>query len=175
MKFLMVAASAVALAAAGAPAVAQDTGIYASAGYAATDRDDASLGAIQGRIGARLMPFLGVEGEGAIGVKSDDVNIAGTPVEVELNHQLAAYAVGFIPVSQNLDIIGRVGFGTSEIEASAGGTSVEADGESVNYGVGAQYFFTGADGVRADWTRHDFTDDDGGEIDVWSVSYVRKF
>lgn len=174
MKSLMFAACAAAALCA-LPAAAQDRGLYGSAGYAATDRDDASLGAIQGRIGARLFPMLGVEGEGAIGVKSDDVTVAGTPVEVELNHQLAAYAVGFVPVTPSFDIIGRVGFGTTEIEASGGGTSVEVDGESVNYGVGAQYFFTDADGLRADWTRHDFTDDSGGEIDVWAVAYTRKF
>ena len=59
--------------------------------------------------------------------------------------------------------------------AFAAGLSVTEDGESVNYGAGANYFFDGQNGVRADWTRRDFTDDNGGEVDTYGVSYVRRF
>ena len=50
----------------------------------------------------------------------------------------------------------------------------EVDGESWNYGVGANYYFDGQNGLRGDWTRRDF-EDDAGEADVYSVSYVRRF
>ena len=33
----------------------------------------------------------------------------------------------------------------------------------------------GRNGVRADWTRRDFTDDNGGELDTYGLSYVRRF
>ncbi|MNJ04314.1 hypothetical protein D3C73_1650160 [compost metagenome] len=60
------------------------------------------------------------------------------------------------------------------MKAELAGVEREADGESWNYGVGANYYFDGQNGLRGDWTRRDFTDD-GGEVDVYSVNYVRRF
>ena len=177
MKSLILAASSVAVLAVAAPAMAQDattSPIYGSLGYAHTELDDVNLGAIQGRLGARLHPYFGVEGELAFGVNDDSVNIApGVSADVELENQAAIYGVGFLPLSPNADLYARLGYGTSEVKASAGGASASADGQSWNYGVGGQYFFDGVNGVRADWTRYDFEDD--GEADVWQVGYVRKF
>lgn len=175
MKALFAAASAAALVSV-VPAMAQaqtaTSGVYGSVGYAQTDVEGVDLGAIQGRVGYRINPWVGVEGEGALGVRDDDYDIAGTSVDVDLKHQLAAYVVGFAPVSANTDLIARFGYGTTKIKESAGGFSATADGESWNYGVGAQHHFDGVNGVRIDWTRHDF---DGGNADVWSVGYTRKF
>ena len=176
MKALIAAASAAALASV-VPAIAQAqnapvSNVYGTAGYAHVDGDGVNLGALQGRLGYRANSWLGVEGEAAIGVKDDDVNIAGTDVNVELKHQLAAYVVGFAPVGANTDVFARFGYGTTKIKGSAGGVSVSDDGSSWNYGVGAQHHFDGVNGVRVDWTRHDF---DGGNADVWSVGYTRKF
>ena len=50
----------------------------------------------------------------------------------------------------------------------------EVDGESWNYGAGANYYLDGVNGVRADWTRRDYRDN-GGEADAYSVSYIRRF
>ena len=121
---------------------------------------------------------LGVEGELAFGVKDDTyrppVSIGGSPIDVELNHSAAIYGVGFLPINPQADLFARVGYGTTEIEASAAGISNKADGESWNFGVGGRYFLDGQNGFRADYTRQEFQDD-GGSADVWAVGYVRKF
>lgn len=177
MKALIAAASTLALATVAAPAaqaqMMSDVGLYGSLGYAHSEVEDVNLGAIQGRLGARFTPYLGAEGELGFGVNDDEVNIGGANIDVGIEHQAAIYGVGFIPMSDNADLFARLGYGTTEVEASAGGLNASADGQSWNYGVGGQYFFDGMNGVRADWTRYDFEDD--GEADVWSVSYVRKF
>lgn len=177
MKSLIIAASvAVSCAAVPALASAQDTAspqVYGTVGYANAKDDDANLGAIQGRLGARW-GYFGVEGELAGGVKSDDVNVGGTNVNVKLRHQEAIYGVGFLPVSPNLDLFARVGYGNTDIKASSAGLSTTGHDQSWNYGVGGQYFFTDKDGVRVDYTRYDFQH--GSEnADVWGVAYVRKF
>lgn len=178
MKNLMTAAAFAAITAiVPAAAQAQEAGattIYGSVGYSHADVDDVKLGAITGRVGARFGQYFGVEGEAGFGVKDDEVNVGGVNVDVELKHTAAIYGVGFLPVAPNADLFARIGYGTSKIEASAGGASVSDDGDSWNYGVGGQYFLDDKNGVRADYTRYDFKDD-GGEADVWSVSYVRKF
>lgn len=152
----------------------QPTTFYGTLGYAGTSNSDVNLGAIQGRLGARFGSYVGLEGELAGGVKSDTVDVAGTPVDVKLQHQEAAYAVGYLPVTPRFDLFARAGYGHSQIKASAAGVSGTGGEDSWNYGAGGQYFFTDKDGVRADYTRHDFNHN-GGDADVWSVAYVRKF
>ncbi|WP_332771761.1 porin family protein [Phenylobacterium sp.] len=179
MKSLATAAAFAAIAAAALPmaAQAQDLGpttFYGSAGYSHADLDDVKLGAITGRVGARFGQYLGVEGEAGFGVKDDTVRVGATNVDVELKNSFAVYGVGFLPVAPNADLYARVGYGTTEIKASAPGASASADGDSWNYGVGGQYFLDDKNGVRADYTRYDFRDGDG-DADVWSVGYVRKF
>jgi outer membrane immunogenic protein len=177
MKTLIAAATA-AIACVSLPALAnaQDTSspsTYGTLGYSQASEDGVDLGAIQGRLGARWNHF-GVEGELAGGVKSDDVNVGGTNVNVKLRHAEAIYGVGYLPVSPNFDLFARVGYGNTDIKASASGVAATGNSQSWNYGVGGQYFFTPKDGVRVDYTRYDFTDG-GDNADVWGVSYVRKF
>jgi hypothetical protein len=177
MKTLIAAASAAAIACV-IPAMAQAQtvpGVYANLGYANTNADDVNLGAIGARLGYRFNPYMGVEGELAAGVKGDDVNVAGTDVHVKLKHEAAIYGVGFLPVGPNTDLLARIGYGTTKIKASALGSSLSDDGESWNFGVGAQHHFDGVNGVRADYTRQEFRGSGAGHADVWSIAYTRKF
>src|SRR5690606_36640127 len=147
---------------------------YGTLGYSQLDHSDGDLGAVTGRLGAKLNPYLGVEGEASIGVKDDDFTVAGVEGKLEHDYDAAAYVVGTLPVTPNFELFARGGYGTTSIKAELAGVESEADGESWNYGVGANYFFDGQNGVRGDWTRRDFTDD-GGEVDVYSLNYVRRF
>lgn len=176
MRNIILATAAVTLFA--VPAMAQTIqtpSYYGTLGYSQLDADDGDLGAVTGRLGAKLHPNFGVEGEASFGVKDDDFSVAGVDGAIEHEYDAAAYAVGFLPITANFELFGRVGYGTTELKAEAGGVSVTEDGESVNYGAGANYFFDGRNGVRGDWTRRDFTDDNGGEVDVYSVNYIRRF
>ncbi|MFN3559684.1 MAG: porin family protein [Brevundimonas sp.] len=171
-----IAASAVLLAALPTVASAQDEPrLYGSLGYSAIDTGQADLGSITARVGYKFLPYLGVEGEAGIGVKDEgyDVSIGGSSGAIELKQDFAAYAVAFLPLGENFEVFARAGYGSTAIEATSAGVTVQGDGESFNYGLGATAFFRN-DGVRVDWTRRDFTDD-AGEADVWSVSYVRRF
>ena len=179
MKTSMFVAGAAVLSAAvlaALPAAAQTApAFYGNVGYTAVDSsDDVVLGAITGRFGAKLVPNFGLEAEAGFGVKDDSVNVGGVNVETELKHSVGVYAVGFLPINEQFELLARVGYATTKIEASAGGFSADDSEESWNYGVGAQYNFDAVNGVRADYTRYEF-DNDGGEADTWAVSYVRKF
>ena len=177
MKTLFAAASAVALLVA-APAFAQTASAPAlngSIGYTVVDGgddDDFSLGAITARIGADFTPNLGVEGEVGFGVKDEDIDTAFGDVNVELKNHLGAYVVGKLPLSPQAELFARLGYANFDIEASGLGASVEEDFGGVSYGVGGTYFFDGVNGIRGDYTR---TDSDDADIDVFSVSYVRRF
>ncbi len=163
MKKLLIAASAAALSLA-APALAHaEASVYGTIGYANVSVDPVNLGVIQGRLGVNLTPHFGVEAEAAFGVADDEI----LGISVELTHTYGAFAVARLPVSENMDIFVRGGFASAEVDV--GGTSASEDGAA--YGVGVEGFFTPNDGVRLDYTRYDF----GGDADVWSIAYVRKF
>ena len=178
MKTLIIAAASAATVVAFAPAIAsaQDSNVsaYGSVGYSHHDLEGADVGAIQGRLGARFGKFLGVEGELGLGAKQDDISVGGIDGKAKMNYSAAAYAVGFLPVGEKADIYVRGGYGYTKGSVTVPGAFVRVDGESWNYGAGGQYFFDGSNGVRADYTRHEFNDD-GGKADVWSVGYVHKF
>ena len=175
MRNILLATAAISLFA--VPAMAQTVSNpqwYGTGGYTALDADGADLGAVTGRVGARLSPNFAVEGEASIGVQDDDITVAGVNGTVEHDYDAAIYGVGILPVSPNFELFGRLGYGTTKVKADVAGVTAEADGESFNYGLGANYFLDAQNGIRADWTRRDFRDD-GGEADTYGVSYVRRF
>jgi outer membrane immunogenic protein len=152
-----------------APAMAQ---VYGSVGYSGIKSSDidANFGAITGRIGAHINPYIGGELEGSFGVKEDTVNVEGYDVKLKLDHEIGAYVVGFWPVNDSFEVLGRVGVANIKGSGSVAGVTVSDSGSGVAYGVGAQYFFTQHNGVRADYTR-----DEAAGDNVWTLSYAFRF
>lgn len=176
MKTLLVSAAALAAIFA-TPAMAQSVSApeyYGTLGYSQLDGSDGDLGAVTGRLGAKFTPYIGAEAEASFGVKDDDFTVGTERGSLKHEYDAAAYVVGTLPISPNFEIFGRAGYGTTEVKAELAGFEASEDGESFNYGAGANYFFDGQNGVRGDWTRRDFRDD-GGEFDAYTVSYVRRF
>ena len=174
MRNVLLATAALTLIA--APAMAQDHGpVTGSIGYTQLDGDDGSLGAVTGRVGYDFTRNLGVEGELSVGVKDEEVTFGGVDTTLEHQYDAAVYGVAKLPVTENLELFGRVGYGTTEVKASTAGFAATEDGDSLNYGVGANYFIDGRNGIRADWTRRDFQEDNGGELDTYGLSFVRRF
>lgn len=167
MNKSLIAATAAAVALIAAPAMAQDIEGYATLGTTYIDLDGAAdLGAATIRVGGVYKTYFGVEAEASFGMDDDGPSGA----RIEMNQQAAIYAVAHLPLGENVDLMARGGWGREQYAfASAKGTT-----SSFNYGVAAQYNFDDAQGVRADWTRHDF-EDTSVNADYWSLSYVRKF
>ncbi len=203
MKFLIATLGAAAsLAATSALAQAPQEGsgqFYGSLGYTqlsllqeaddfSDEAFDTSLGAITGRVGARFNPYVGVEGEFSFGVvdseQQGELPIGGDAipftVSTSLTNALAGYVVGFFPITQKFEILARLGVGQAEADVEIRADDLDlvdamsGGGDFYAVGVGAQYFFDGANGVRAEYTRFEVTDD-GGDFDSVSISYVRSF
>ena len=178
MKTLVSAAlAAVSVAAIPALSHAQTSSpeIYGTLGYAGSRADGADTGAVQGRLGAKLTPHFGVEGELSGGVKDDNIDTNGVRSNIEQTHQAAVYGVGFLPVTPNIDLLARVGYGNTQFKQNVAGVDSKFDADSVNYGVGAQYKVDDKNGVRVDYTRQQYRDNDAPDANVVSVAYARKF
>lgn len=164
MKTLMIAASA-ALALTAVPAVSQAQEFYGTIGYGGIHVEGADVGALQGRLGYKFNPYIGVEGEAGFGIVDDDSN----GIEVGLNNEFGGFGVVYLPLAAGrADLFARAGYASASVEAAG----TDFDGDGFAYGVGGQYYFTEKDGARLDWTRLDYGD---GDADVWSISYTRKF
>ena len=180
-KIVLAATALSARGLAAAPAFAQTetrtvTG-YGNLGYSHLDSNGVDLNTLGGRLGARIGSYFGLEGEAAFGVGHDtSTNSSGLAIDSKLAHSFAGYAVGFYPVTPRFDVLARVGYGNTHFTTTSGvaGFDNSVSRDSINYGAGAQYFFTGNDGIRAEYTRNDYRHD-MGHANVWGVSYVRKF
>lgn len=149
---------------------------YGTLGYDDVDMSHQNLGAIQGRLGARLNPYFGVEGEYSYGVKGDKIAVPGAPdVKVQQTGQEAIYGVGFLPINRNFDLLARVGYGHTSGTGVVPGVTPGVKGDSWNYGVGGQYMFDGKNGLRVDYTRESYQPRGSEDANVWAISYVRKF
>lgn len=180
MKSLIVTTASLAAIAVAAPAMAQDVGqiqphAYGNLGYANVGPGAANISAIQGRLGYRLNNWFGVEGELGLGLDSDKVAVApGVDAKVKMKHQEALYGVGFLPITPQFDLIGRVGYGNTKLKTKVADISDSDNVQSWNFGAGGQYHFDAQNGVRAEYTRHEYQGGDG-HADVWSIGYNRRF
>jgi hypothetical protein len=171
---MFAAVAAASLAAMAVPASAQtapQTSFYGNLGYSYVDGGEgAQFNAVDARLGVRYGQYLGAEAEGVIGVDHD--NFAG--VESKLKRSFAGYAVGFLPITPQFDLLARVGYGSSRIGFKENGGSTSLTAEGVAFGGGGQYSFDANNALRAEYTRYDLNHN-LSTADVWSVNYVRKF
>lgn len=165
---------AVAVATPAAAEMVNSTGWYINAGgtWFNADDEDVDVTGLTGRLGYRFHPNFGVEGEASFGVEGDTADVLGTPVDVDLDDQFGVYGVGFLPMTRNMELIGRVGWAQINAEGSFGGFSAGVDDDGLAAGVGVQYAFTPNFGVRAEYTRL-ASDDDG--VNAFGLSGVWAF
>jgi outer membrane immunogenic protein len=156
---IVLAAAAALLAPAFMTANAQAANVYLGGGYTHFDGEGGGeLGGITGRLGVGFGQHFAVEGEATFGVNDDD--------GLELDNEFGIFGLAKLPLSSQFDIFGRVGWARTE-------TSPGGDADGLAYGVGGQFNLTPKDGIRGDWTRHDY--DENGEIDTYAISYIRSF
>jgi hypothetical protein len=137
-------------------------------GYSNVKLGSEDFKAINVNGGYQFYDNFGVEGTYTSGI--DNKTVLGA--KVKLNYVVGVFGAGYWPVSENVDIIGRLGYGKGKVTASLGGFAGSGDESGVAYGVGVRYFPSGGNGgVRADFTRYDLGDD----ADTIQISYVRRF
>ncbi len=200
MNKLILATAAAAAICAAAPtlAMAQDQtasqdGVYGDLGWSHSTTNGASTEGIQGRVGGRFGRYFGVEGELRGGLSTGHTTLnyttgtppVTTPIASGVKQSLAgaAYAVGFLPIGPNFDLLARVGYGASRYNLTPSGVAAaHANEHGIRYGAGAEYFLDGTNGLRVDWTREQMSNFHvptglaaTNHANVWAVSFVHRF
>jgi opacity protein-like surface antigen len=175
MKFKSVMiAPALVMAALASGAVAQtpDSGFYVSGGtqQVQNKKNTADLNALNARAGYQVNKYFAVEGEAAYGVGKDT-----TPAgDYKLTNKVGAYAVGTLPVSERVSLIGRAGLSDTQLKRPAGSPKDET-GTSRDVGVGAQVAITQGLAVRGDYTHSEFLGKKNGSANTVGLNLVQKF
>ena len=143
---------------------------YGSLGVQAnkSKQSHTKLNDINARVGARLNPYFGIEGELGLGLNSDN-NALG---KFRLKDREGIYAVGYLPVSDNFEFLGRLGVANQNLQKPAGVTKIET-GASTDLGVGAQYKINSDYAIRGDLTHSYYSHK--AASDRVGISLVRKF
>jgi len=158
---------------------AKDSYFYGSLGAVQYDVDSDLYGA-QARLGWQSKSIFGAEVEGSLGFTDDDTltdfGSGLVPATFEVDNQVAAFTLARLPLSSQLNLIGRYGYHHTSLstEAVVAGTEFEDKykRDGIAYGVGAEYAFSPRTSVRADYTRYDF---DGADTDAVSLAVSQKF
>lgn len=152
-----------------------DSDLYFNAGLSAFNGDGATLNAVSVRGGIAFHELLGAELEASFGLGAEEIDdLPGA--ELKLENQFGGYLVGRYPVLPRFDAIGRIGYTTGEFQASAGGVAGDVETDGFAFGLGGEFMFTNAIGLRADYTRIEVSDDDlDGGVNVFALAGVYKF
>lgn len=134
-----------------------------------------------GRVGYDLSEFFALEAEGRFSIlddnASDDSTDAVTLTDTRVTFGVAGFAVGKLPLNDNFDVIGRVGYHYTEARASSRSSfPVNANLDGYALGGGFQYTFGELlnSRVRLEYTLYDNTED-RGNADAYQLSFTRRF
>ncbi len=98
-------------------------------------------------------------------------NYFGYNASVEVTG-LGFSVVGFLPVSNNFDLFGKVGLMAWDADVTLGPVSASDDGSDLLFGFGATYHFNDQFALRGAW---EFVDLDEGELDMLSINAQINF
>lgn len=157
-------------------AFADDHSGYVGVGGIMYDSD--GVYGVEARGGFNLADYFGVEAQASFGVSKIEDNTFNTPVEVGISSSIAGFGVARLPVSDQFNIFGRIGYHSTEVSGDVAGLTpaIDLDLDGLAFGGGIEFFFDGRNGIRAEYTNLDAGDDGiDGSLDTVSLGYVVRF
>lgn len=175
---ITVAVSALAFAVSANAETAKPASSYFEVGASNAHIQGQNFGAVNFTIGKNLTKFTAGQSEGAFAVEAEgDIGVTSktySGVHLKIDYAIAAYAVTFLPIGTNTDLIGRLGYMRGQVKGSAGGVSATDAESGPAFGLGLRYFPNGGNsGIRADMTHFSLSHNLKG--DIYQVSYIRRF
>lgn len=96
------------------------------------------------------------------------VSIAGFDVK---GNAIELVGVGSLPINDKFSVFGKLGFAKGELKAAGD----SEDSVEVTYGIGVQYNFTPALGIRGEYQMYTDVGDGITDVSVLSVGVVYRF
>lgn len=104
----------------------------------------------------------------------------GTPFGIPASTEITGYGaqiVGAFPVSDQVELFGKLGFISWDEDFSAFGMVTNSDdGEDLTYGIGVTFNVSEQVSIRGEWEFYDIADEFGDiDVDLLSVGFEYKF
>jgi hypothetical protein len=174
MTFIKLALAATAATGFAMSAQAQDSAAYINLGAEAVEFDSYNL---TGRLGYQFNENLSIEGQASFGVIDDDIE----GFDVGVDNSYAAFIRGSVPLTEQFSLFAKGGYHFTQFGVDGDGLDESLDIDGFAYGGGAEYMFDGVNGLRAEVTFLDSSDDTingadfSGTAETYAITYVRKF
>lgn len=156
-------------------ATAQDSGLYADAGYSFVDAGETAsdLGAVTFRGGYKFSKNISVEVEASYGIETSEFKIDPTlTIESQIDSAYALFGKFELPVTDKFAVNARLGVADAQLSVNEPGfDSVQVEpSTAIAYGLGASYGFTDKAYARADFSRANFEEDEASIVTI-SLGY----
>ncbi len=116
---------------------------YSFVTYTESDIPDFNPTALVFRGGYKLNKNFALEGRFGFGLSSDSQIVSGINLDLEVDTIYGAYGIGYMPVSDKVDVYGILGVTQGKLSATASlgsiSASVTGDDSDISYGVGADF------------------------------------
>jgi len=133
--------------------------------------EDIDLGALVGKVGAKINPYVSAELRAGFGVSDESASVNGVTGEIELDYLVGGYALFGLPNETPIYPYVVLGYTKGELTASitgpGGSASASASESDFSYGAGANFALN--DNVLMNAEYMQYIDKDGAEISGFSV------
>jgi len=153
---------------------AQESGAYGAVGGTTYEFETYGLDA---KLGYNFIKNFGIEVQGVLGLTSDSTRLSASPESAtfttKVDYTIGAFAIGRLPLNEQFEVFARGGLHNTQISAdinNALNTEFEDNDTSFAAGGGLQYNLDSKNALRAEYTYLN-----GSELNVTSISFVRKF
>ena len=139
--------------------------------------DDFDLGALVGKGGVQINPYLAAEFRAGFGVTDDSTSFNSASLDLELDYLVGGYMVLGLPNESPVYPYAVIGATKGELSASAtgpGGSASASESESdISFGVGANLDLNKDFRINGEYMQ--YIDKDGGEISGVSIGFAVLF
>ncbi|MDK8463407.1 porin family protein [Marinobacter sp. SS13-12] len=139
--------------------------------------EDFDLGALVGKAGVRINPYLAAEFRAGFGAKDDSTSFNGASLDLEIDYLVGGYMVLGLPNESPVYPYAIVGATKGELTASAtgpgGSASASASESDLSFGVGANLNINQDFQVNGEYMQ--YIDKDGAEISGVSIGFAVLF
>lgn len=139
--------------------------------------DEFDLGALVGKAGVQVNPYVAAEFRAGFGAKDDSASFNGASLELELDYMVGGYMLLGLPNESPVYPYAVIGATKGELTASAtgpgGSASASGSETDISYGLGANLSINKDFQVNGEYMQ--YIDKDGGEISGVSIGFAVLF
>ena len=153
--------------------------LYGELGFTEMEFEAPGLGSspkydtITAIVGYKFHPNVSGEAFLGTGTSTENVTVGGVTVGSEIGNSYGLFVKPHMMLTDQVELFGRLGYVSTELEISAGGFSDSDSDSSFAYGAGANYHFT--DTFYGQFAYTSFYDKDNETISGYTLGVGMKF